>query len=154
MLKSYYEILNITPNASKDEITKQFKKLAKMYHPDINSSLEAEEIFKQINKAAQILLDDEKRKNYDALRNVNKEIYKSQKIYKNHSSSNYTFSDLFSKLVLLFFCSSFLFCFSACFCSIIFNKSCYIIIFFKKFQKRLYKIYFTYYMCIFIFQIC
>ena len=97
MLKSYYEILNITPNASKDEIKKQFKKLAKMYHPDINSSLEAEEIFKQINKAAQILLDDEKRKNYDALRNVNKEIYKSQKIYKNHSSSNYTFSDLFSK---------------------------------------------------------
>ena len=97
MLKSYYEILDLTPNATKDEIKKQFKKLVKIYHPDINSSLEAEEIFKQINKAAQILLDDEKRKNYDALRNVNKEIYKSQKVYKNHNSSNYTFSDLFSK---------------------------------------------------------
>lgn len=97
MLKSYYEILNLTPDATKDEIKKQFKKLAKMYHPDINSSFEAEEIFKQINKAAQILLDDEKRKSYDALRNVNKEIYKSQKVYKNYASSNYTFSDLFSK---------------------------------------------------------
>ena len=96
MLKSYYEILNITPEATKEEIKKQFKKLVKMYHPDINSSFEAEEIFKQINKAAQILLDDEKRKNYDALRNVNKEIYKSQKIYKKYSSG-YTFSDLFSK---------------------------------------------------------
>ncbi len=76
MLKSYYEILNISPNASKSEIKKQYKKLAKMYHPDINSSLEAEIRFKEINKAIEVLLDDEKRKNYDALRENSKTTYK------------------------------------------------------------------------------
>ena len=84
MLKSYYEILDISPNATKNDIKRQYKKLAKMYHPDINSSLEAEIRFKEINKAIEILLDDEKRKNYDALRTVTKTIYKSaqKKEYK------------------------------------------------------------------------
>jgi len=77
MLKSYYEILNISPCASNADIKKQYKKLAKMYHPDVNSSLEAEIKFKEINKAIEILLDDEKRKNYDALRTVTKTIYKN-----------------------------------------------------------------------------
>ena len=52
MLKSYYEILNVSPSATKSEIKSQFKKLAKMYHPDVNSSLEAEQVFKEINKKA------------------------------------------------------------------------------------------------------
>ena len=47
MLKSYYEILNVSENATKNEIKSQFKKMAKMYHPDVNSSLEAEQIFKE-----------------------------------------------------------------------------------------------------------
>lgn len=86
MLRSYYEILNISPNSSKAEIKRQYRKLVRMYHPDINSSFEAEEIFKEINKAAEILLDDEKRKSYDKLRAG----------YINHSnSSNYTYNDLF-----------------------------------------------------------
>ena len=55
MLKSYYEILNVTPDATKSEIKIQFKKLVKMYHPDLNSSPEAEQTFKEINKAAEIL---------------------------------------------------------------------------------------------------
>lgn len=83
MLKSYYEILNISPDATKSEIKKQYKKLAKMYHPDVNTSFEAEIRFKEINKAIEILLDDEKRKNYDALRTVTKTIYKNtNKEYK------------------------------------------------------------------------
>lgn len=86
MLKSYYEILNISPNATKSEIKKQYKKLAKMYHPDVNSSLEAEMRFKEINKAIEILLDDEKRKNYDALRTVTKTIYNNT--YKNNEQRN------------------------------------------------------------------
>ena len=80
MLKSYYEILNISPDATKSEIKKQYKQLAKMYHPDVNSSFEAEIRFKEINKAIEILLDDEKRKNYDALRTVTHTIYKSSQI--------------------------------------------------------------------------
>ena len=63
MLKSYYEILGVSPNATKNEIKNQYKKLVKMYHPDVNSSLEAEEMFKEINRASEILLDDVKRKN-------------------------------------------------------------------------------------------
>lgn len=91
MLKSYYEILNVSQSASKTEIKNQFKKLAKMYHPDINSSLEAETLFKEINKAAQILLDDEKRKKYDAFRNS------AQNINANPNTSQYSFHDIFRK---------------------------------------------------------
>ena len=92
MLKSYYDVLEISSCASRDEIKKQFKKLAKLYHPDLNSSLEAENIFKEINKAAEILLDEDKRKKYDELRSLNKATYKS---YTNPRKSEYTFSDLF-----------------------------------------------------------
>ncbi len=88
MLKSYYEILNISPDSTKSEIKKQYRKLVRMYHPDINSSLEAEEIFKEINKAANILLDDDKRKNYDKLRT-------NYTFKKRENSSDYTYEDLF-----------------------------------------------------------
>lgn len=89
MLKSYYDILNLPPDATKNEIKNRYKKLAKMYHPDVNSSIEAEQIFKEINKAAQILLDDTKRKNYDSLR--------ASVFNKNPNASKYSYSDLFSK---------------------------------------------------------
>ena len=92
MLKSYYDILNISPNATKTEIKNQYKKLVKMFHPDINPSLEAEATFKEINRAAEILLDDIKRKNYDLLRCTNKQIYKA---YTNPRKSEYSFYDLF-----------------------------------------------------------
>ena len=100
MLKSYYEILNVKDDATKAEIKSQFRKLVRMYHPDVNSSLEAERIFKDINKAAEILLDDTKRKNYDALRNVNKTIYKktyTTKQKERKKTNSYTFEDLFKK---------------------------------------------------------
>ncbi len=92
-MQSYYEILNIESTSSKEEIKKQYKRLVRMYHPDVNSSPEAEEIFKNITRASEILLDDEKRKKYDLLRNANKKV--NQKKYNN--SSDYTFSDLFQK---------------------------------------------------------
>ena len=95
MLKSYYEILGVKPDSTKSEIKNKFRKLVRMYHPDVNSSLEAEKIFKEINKAAEVLLDDTKRKNYDLLRSANKKVYSKPKYDKN--SSNYTFSDLFSR---------------------------------------------------------
>ena len=88
MLKSYYEILNVSPKATKEEIKNQYRKLVRIYHPDVNSSFEAEKIFKEINKAADILLDDEKRKSYDKFHVGNKSFY-------DKNSSNYTFSDLF-----------------------------------------------------------
>ena len=100
-MKSYYEILNVKDDATMSEIKRQYRKLVRMYHPDVNSSIEAEQIFKEINRAAEILLDKTKRKNYDDLRATTKKIYnsninfKEKNIYKN--SSNYTFNDLFKR---------------------------------------------------------
>lgn len=91
-MQSYYDILNVKENSTNDEIKKQYKKLVRMYHPDVNSSPEAEEIFKNITRASQVLLDEEKRKKYDLLRNANKKVYQS-----NQNSSEYTFYDLFQK---------------------------------------------------------
>ena len=83
MLRSYYEILNVKSNASKSEIKKQYKKLVKMYHPDINSSFEAEKVFKEISNAAEILLDDKKRKEYDFFRAKTIDEIKPKKEEKN-----------------------------------------------------------------------
>lgn len=64
-MKNYYDILEISPNATKDEIKSAFRKKARKYHPDVNHSFEAEIIFKQINLAAKTLLDDNMRSQYD-----------------------------------------------------------------------------------------
>ena len=65
MAKSLYETLGVSENASIEEIKKAYKKLAKKYHPDINKSPEAEEKFKEINAAYEILGDPEKKAKYD-----------------------------------------------------------------------------------------
>jgi molecular chaperone DnaJ len=65
-MKNYYEILGVSPSASKDEIKKAYRELAKKYHPDKNKNdKQAEEKFKEINEAYDVLSDDKKRKEYD-----------------------------------------------------------------------------------------
>ncbi len=64
--KDYYKILGVDKKASKEEIKKAYKKLAKQYHPDLNKEAGAADKFKEINEAAAVLGDDEKRKQYDA----------------------------------------------------------------------------------------
>jgi molecular chaperone DnaJ len=64
--KDYYEILGLQKGASDDEIKKAFRKLALQYHPDRNAGdKEAEEKFKEINEAYQVLSDPQKRSQYD-----------------------------------------------------------------------------------------
>lgn len=64
--RDYYKILGVDKNASKDEIKKKFRELAKKYHPDLNpGDAEAEKKFKEINEAYEVLSDDKKRKTYD-----------------------------------------------------------------------------------------
>lgn len=65
MSKSLYETLEVSPTASSDEIKKSYRRLARKYHPDINKEAGAEEKFKEINAAYEILSDEKKRKQYD-----------------------------------------------------------------------------------------
>lgn len=63
--RDYYDVLGISKSASEDEIKKAFRKMAKQYHPDINKAADAEEKFKEINEAYEVLSDPQKRSNYD-----------------------------------------------------------------------------------------
>lgn len=63
--KDFYEILGVSKTATRDEIQRSYRKLARTYHPDINKSPEAEERFKEISEAYDVLSDPEKRSQYD-----------------------------------------------------------------------------------------
>ena len=65
MAKSLYETLEINDSASADEIKKAYRKLARKYHPDVNKDKDAEEKFKEINAAYEVLSDPEKKQQYD-----------------------------------------------------------------------------------------
>ncbi len=65
MSKSLYETLGVSSSANEEEIKRAYRKLARQYHPDINKEAGAEEKFKEINAAYEILSDKEKRSQYD-----------------------------------------------------------------------------------------
>lgn len=63
--RDFYEVLGLSKGASKDEIKSSYRKLAKKYHPDINKEPGAEEKFKEVQEAYDVLYDDKKRQMYD-----------------------------------------------------------------------------------------
>ncbi|MEO1272082.1 MAG: DnaJ C-terminal domain-containing protein [Myxococcota bacterium] len=65
--EDYYKTLGVARGASQDDISKAYKKLARKYHPDLNKEPDAEERFKKIGEAYEVLKDPETRRRYDAL---------------------------------------------------------------------------------------
>ena len=63
--RDYYEVLGVSKTASEDEIKKAYRSLAKKYHPDVSKEPNAEEKFKEVQKAYDCLSDPSKRENYD-----------------------------------------------------------------------------------------
>ncbi len=63
----YYEVLGVSHDADQDAIRRAYRKLARQYHPDLNSDGDAEERFKELGEAYEVLSDPEKREQYDRL---------------------------------------------------------------------------------------
>ena len=87
---NYYELLGVKNNASKEEIRLKYKEQIKKWHPDINKNNQAIEVTKKLNEAKSVLLDDEKRKEYDiylnnisanGYQNITEKVYNEQRSY-------------------------------------------------------------------------
>lgn len=86
-MMDFYELLGIKRDATKEEIKKSYREMAKKYHPDVNKSKDANQIIISLNEAKSTLLNDEKRKEYDRLLN---DIDHSKQYSKNPNETYYT----------------------------------------------------------------
>ena len=102
MVKDYYQVLNIQKTASDDDVRKAYRTLALQFHPDKNNSPGAEEKFKEISEAYEVLSDSAKRQDYDrataseAQRNSNSN--STTFVFHYHGDPMATFSHFFGNL--------------------------------------------------------
>lgn len=97
MAKDYYKILGVDKNASQEDIKRAYKNLAKKYHPDLNKESSATEKFKEINEAAAVLADQQKRQHYDQFGNAD---FNQGQGFSGFDFSNmgFDFDDIFDNL--------------------------------------------------------
>ena len=89
MAKDYYDILGVKKNASEDEIKSAYRNLALKFHPDRNKDKSAEEKFKEINEAYAVLIDPQKRQQYDMLGSAQfNQWYTQEDIFRNVDFEN------------------------------------------------------------------
>ena len=91
---NYYDLLDIKKDATSDEIKSAYRNLAKKWHPDLNKDQKAPEMARKINEAKEILLDEEKRKEYDLyLDNYKSGIYDNLNKKQNYQSYNNNYEE-------------------------------------------------------------
>ena len=94
MADDYYKILGVGKGASEEEIKKNYKQLAKKYHPDLNKEAGAEAKFKEISEAYAVLSDKQKRQQYDTFGKEGfGQRYSNEDIFRGFDPSQ--FEDLF-----------------------------------------------------------
>ncbi len=93
--KDYYQILDVTENAELKEIKKAYRKLALKFHPDMNPDPGAEEKFKEVAEAYEVLKDGDKRAEYDEIKRYGST---SNQRFGNSNSGSPDFSDFFNSI--------------------------------------------------------
>ena len=93
--RDYYEVLGINKNATTSEIKSAFRKLAKLYHPDVSKEPDAAEKFKEAQEAYAVLSDEEKRRQYDQFGHS---AFSGNGGFQGFDFSDFDFSDVFEDL--------------------------------------------------------
>ena len=98
--KDYYTILGVKPSDDIKAIKTAYRRLARKYHPDVSTEKNAEAQFKEVAEAYEVLKDDERRAEYDQLRQHRNDPNFSRQTQHAHANANHTedFSDIFSSM--------------------------------------------------------
>jgi curved DNA-binding protein len=97
--KDYYQIMGLSRDASRDEIKRAYRKLARKYHPDVSGEKNAEEKFKELGQAYEVLKDSQKRKEYDAIRDSHRgQDARKEQQRAQHAVDDDAFADFFNSI--------------------------------------------------------